>query len=216
MPPARRDSRAGDRVPRSPTRPRGAATPSSPPPAPGSPGSSPSSTGFPPGTTYQLFCTFTGPHSPQPGWGPGTRASTDGLRSIIRHPRPRPARLGRHALPAQLRTSTHGLRRRRLRQPEANLEITNDRTGHSPSGGTTTSATTSRAEWDLDDDFLTGSYRRDTKTKKLKDIDIFVVIDPDGAQAGCGTSRRGPSSTRWQTLLRRPLARCCGGRDGLS
>jgi Bacterial HORMA domain 2 len=35
----------------------------------------------PAGTTYQLFCTFTGPHTPQPGWGPGTRASTDGLRS---------------------------------------------------------------------------------------------------------------------------------------
>lgn len=41
-----------------------------------------------------------------------------------------------------------------------------------------------REEWDLDDDFLTGSYRRDTKTKKLKDVDIFVVIDPAGAQAG--------------------------------
>lgn len=32
--------------------------------------------------------------------------------------------------------------------------------------------------------FLTGSYDRHTKTKKLKDVDIFVVIDPDGAQAG--------------------------------
>jgi hypothetical protein len=37
--------------------------------------------------------------------------------------------------------------------------------------------------WDLDDDFLTGSYRRDTKTKKLKDVDIFAVIDDAGAQA---------------------------------
>ena len=36
----------------------------------------------PAGTTYRLFCTFTGPHTPQPGWGPGTRASTDGLRGI--------------------------------------------------------------------------------------------------------------------------------------
>ncbi len=36
----------------------------------------------PPGTTYRLFCTFHGPHSPQPGWSPGTRASTEGLRSI--------------------------------------------------------------------------------------------------------------------------------------
>jgi Second Messenger Oligonucleotide or Dinucleotide Synthetase domain len=40
-----------------------------------------------------------------------------------------------------------------------------------------------REEWDLDDDFLTGSYRRDTKTKKLKDVDIFVVVDQVGAQA---------------------------------
>ncbi|HTZ30134.1 MAG TPA: CBASS oligonucleotide cyclase [Streptosporangiaceae bacterium] len=40
-----------------------------------------------------------------------------------------------------------------------------------------------REEWDIDDDFLTGSYRRDTKTKKLKDVDIFVVVDSAGAQA---------------------------------
>jgi hypothetical protein len=37
-------------------------------------------------------------------------------------------------------------------------------------------------EWELEDDFLTGSYRRHTKTKKLKDVDIFVVIKRDGAQ----------------------------------
>lgn len=36
----------------------------------------------PTGTTYRLFCTFTGWHSSQPGWGPGTRASTTGLRGI--------------------------------------------------------------------------------------------------------------------------------------
>ena len=36
--------------------------------------------------------------------------------------------------------------------------------------------------WELVDHFLTGSYRRDTKTKKLKDVDIFVVIDPEGEQ----------------------------------
>jgi hypothetical protein len=35
----------------------------------------------PAGTTYRLFCTFSAPHSSQPGWGPGTRASTNGLRS---------------------------------------------------------------------------------------------------------------------------------------
>ncbi|MEN8650585.1 hypothetical protein ABCR94_08100 [Streptomyces sp. 21So2-11] len=36
----------------------------------------------PTGTTHRLFCTFNGPRTPQPGWGPGQRASTDGLRSI--------------------------------------------------------------------------------------------------------------------------------------
>jgi len=41
-----------------------------------------------------------------------------------------------------------------------------------------------RSNWQLEDDFLTGSYRRNTKTKKLKDVDIFVVVDPAGAQAG--------------------------------
>ncbi len=40
-----------------------------------------------------------------------------------------------------------------------------------------------RATWQLEDDFLTGSYRRETKTKKLKDVDIFGVIDPKGPQA---------------------------------
>lgn len=39
------------------------------------------------------------------------------------------------------------------------------------------------SSWQLEDHFLTGSYRRDTKTKKLKDVDIFVVIDRNGAQA---------------------------------
>src|SRR4051794_33289214 len=38
------------------------------------------------------------------------------------------------------------------------------------------------SEWELEDDFLTGSYRRHTKTKKLKDVDIFVVVKRDGAQ----------------------------------
>ena len=33
------------------------------------------------GTTYRLFCNFNGPHSEQPGWSPGTRASVDGMRS---------------------------------------------------------------------------------------------------------------------------------------
>jgi hypothetical protein len=33
------------------------------------------------GTTYRLFCTFSGPHTTQPGWSAGKRASTDGLRA---------------------------------------------------------------------------------------------------------------------------------------
>jgi hypothetical protein len=36
----------------------------------------------PAGTTFCLICSFNGPHSDQPGWGPATRASTDGLRSL--------------------------------------------------------------------------------------------------------------------------------------
>ena len=35
----------------------------------------------PSGTTYRLFCTFRMARTSQPGWGPGTRASTAGLRS---------------------------------------------------------------------------------------------------------------------------------------
>lgn len=37
--------------------------------------------------------------------------------------------------------------------------------------------------WELEDDFLTGSYRRNTKTKRLKDVDIFVVLKAGGEQA---------------------------------
>src|SRR5882724_4880939 len=33
-----------------------------------------------------------------------------------------------------------------------------------------------RKKFALDDDFLTGSYRRHTKTKPLKDVDIFCVL----------------------------------------
>ena len=36
----------------------------------------------PGGTRYGLICTFNGPHSDQPGWGPAKRASTDGIRSM--------------------------------------------------------------------------------------------------------------------------------------
>ncbi|SRR6266540_308404 len=64
------------------------------------------------------------------------------------------------------------------------------------------------ASWQLRDHFLTGSYDRHTKTKKLKDIDIFVVIDPDGPQGhlakGSGTAAiaalREVLATRWTDL----------------
>ena len=39
------------------------------------------------------------------------------------------------------------------------------------------------SEWDIERSFLTGSYDRHTKIKPLQDVDIFVVIDPDGSQA---------------------------------
>jgi hypothetical protein len=46
--------------------------------------------------------------------------------------------------------------------------------------------------WQLEDHFLTGSYRRQTKTKRLKDVDIFVVIDSNGPQAGL--RQKGPAA----------------------
>ncbi|MDA8295021.1 MAG: CBASS oligonucleotide cyclase [Actinomycetota bacterium] len=49
-----------------------------------------------------------------------------------------------------------------------------------------------RSAWKLSADFLTGSYVRDTKTKKLKDVDVFVVIDAAGPQ---GTLRSLPPSS---------------------
>lgn len=36
----------------------------------------------PAGTTYQLFCSFNGPRTPQPGWSPGTLADIGGLRGL--------------------------------------------------------------------------------------------------------------------------------------
>lgn len=55
-----------------------------------------------------------------------------------------------------------------------------------------------RTVWELTDDFLTGSYRRDTKTKKLKDVDIFLVIDPAGPQ---GSYRNRPPLQVLNALL---------------
>ena len=37
-------------------------------------------------------------------------------------------------------------------------------------------------EWDIERTFLTGSYDRHTKIKPLTDLDIFAIIDQDGAQ----------------------------------
>ena len=62
--------------------------------------------------------------------------------------------------------------------------------------------------WTLIGHFLTGSYDRKTKTKKLKDVDIFVVIDPTGPQGrlanGTGTAAisalRDVLSTNWSDL----------------
>ena len=62
--------------------------------------------------------------------------------------------------------------------------------------------------WQLLDHFLTGSYVRHTKTKKLKDVDIFVVIDPKGPQGkladGTGTAAvlalRDVLAKRWSDL----------------
>jgi hypothetical protein len=34
------------------------------------------------GTTFQIVCTYRKTPSPQPGWGPGTRASTAGMQSF--------------------------------------------------------------------------------------------------------------------------------------
>jgi hypothetical protein len=36
----------------------------------------------PAGSSFRLICTYNGPHSNQPGWGPATRASTSGLSSL--------------------------------------------------------------------------------------------------------------------------------------
>lgn len=58
-----------------------------------------------------------------------------------------------------------------------------------------------RARWQLEDDFLTGSYRRNTKTKKLKDVDIFVVIDPDGPQAHLRDQHPAAILAELQTIL---------------
>lgn len=71
-----------------------------------------------------------------------------------------------------------------------------------------------RSHWDLADDFLTGSYRRDTKTKKLKDIDIFVVLDADGSQAGFRDQAPIQVINALEKLLRQKWD--SAGRDGMA
>jgi hypothetical protein len=39
-------------------------------------------TRVPSGTTFKVICQYNGYHSPQPHWGPTTRASTAGMRSV--------------------------------------------------------------------------------------------------------------------------------------
>jgi Second Messenger Oligonucleotide or Dinucleotide Synthetase domain len=64
------------------------------------------------------------------------------------------------------------------------------------------------SSWQLVGHFLTGSYDRHTKTKKLKDVDIFAVIDPDGPQgylangagAGAVAALRDLLATRWDDV----------------
>ncbi len=57
-----------------------------------------------------------------------------------------------------------------------------------------------RGHWpgSVDDDFLTGSYKRDTKTKKLKDVDIFIVLKDHGPH---GPYRRRPPGDILDALL---------------
>lgn len=53
----------------------------------------------------------------------------------------------------------------------------------------------------LDRSFLTGSYARHTKTKKLKDVDIFCVVRADGADAGLRDRSPWDALTHLQSLL---------------
>lgn len=71
---------------------------------------------------------------------------------------------------------------------KSNLEITPTESGLSSTRQQLIRAHLDR-HWDIAEDFLTGSYKRDTKTKPLKDVDIFVVLDPKGRQARYGDKR---------------------------
>jgi hypothetical protein len=53
----------------------------------------------------------------------------------------------------------------------------------------------------LDRTFLTGSYARHTKTKKLKDVDIFCVVSASGADADLRDESPWAALTRLQHIL---------------
>jgi hypothetical protein len=132
-------------------------------------------------------------------WEPIEHRGTPGHH--VRSPRPRPERLGRHALPLPLKDTTMGYVDDAFAGLRHNLEITQTerdtavRRHHAIRDFV-------RSRWNLEDDFLTGSYRRDTKTKKLKDIDIFAVIDPGGPQGGYRGQPPGKVLQALEDLLR--------------
>lgn len=80
---------------------------------------------------------------------------------------------------------------------KSNLEITETESRHA-SNRHQAIRNHVRSYWILEDDFLTGSYRRDTKTKRLKDVDVFVVIGADGDQ---GNYRDEPPGNVLRALL---------------
>jgi len=90
---------------------------------------------------------------------------------------------------------------------KSNLEITQTEAGLASTRHTLIREHIERS-WHLDDHFITGSYDRHTKTKKLKDVDIFVVLDPSGAQGGllkgkgsaAVSALRDVLSTRWDDI----------------
>jgi len=84
---------------------------------------------------------------------------------------------------------------------KANLEIT-DAEQHQASARHIAIRDHIRAHWDLEDDFLTGSYRRNTKTKPLRDVDIFVVVDADGDEAALRQSTPADALGSLQTVLK--------------
>lgn len=61
-------------------------------------------------------------------------------------------------------------------------------------------------------DFLTGSYARHTKTKKLKDVDIFCVVDADGDDGGLRDMSAHSALSELQRLLAKRWSSASIGR----